>query len=206
MDHDARLLIFAKSPDPGGCKTRLAPFLGTIGAARLHAKLVQRSARVFSRQDDCRAELWCTPDTEHLFFQQLHKRFQIPLYAQHQGDLGVKMAQAAEQRLRQYPRVIIMGTDCPVLETRHLAMVLDDLHNGYDCSIIPAEDGGYVMIGLRCFHPTLFTSIAWGSDQVMEQTATRLENLGWKWQRHQALWDIDREGDYLRLFNSNIMI
>ena len=116
------------------------------------------------------------------------------------------MAQAVERRLKQYSSVIIMGTDCPVLEIQHVTMMLDDLRNGYHASIIPAEDGGYVMIGLRCFHPELFASVSWGSDQVMAQTATRLKNLGWKWKRHQALWDIDREGDYLRFLDLNMKI
>jgi len=206
MDPDARLLIFAKAPEPGRCKTRLASSLGNIGAARLHASLVQRTVQVFSRQNICQPELWCTPDTGHSFFQQLHQHCQIPLYTQHLGDLGLKMGHAAEQRLRQHSKVIIIGTDCPVLELNHIDNVLDDLRNGYQVSIVPAEDGGYVMIGLQCFDPTLFADIPWGSEQVMEQTATRLDKLGWKWKRHQALWDIDREEDYQRLQNLNIKL
>jgi glycosyltransferase A (GT-A) superfamily protein (DUF2064 family) len=114
------------------------------------------------------------------------------------------MARAAEQRLQQHSRVIVTGTDCPVLEPRHVSNILDDLHNGYAASIIPAEDGGYVMIGLQRFDPQLFASIHWGTDRVMEQTATILDTLRWKWKRHQALWDIDREEDFLRLQDSGM--
>ena len=206
MDPDTRLLIFARAPDPGRCKTRLASSLGDAGAAMLHARLVRRIVQVFSGQDICQTELWCAPDTDHPFFQQLHERYQIPLYPQHHGDLGLKMARAAEQRLQQYSRVIITGTDCPLLDPRHLVNIVDDLRHGFKASIIPAEDGGYVMLGLQSFHPQLFASIPWGSAQVMDQTAARLDTLGWQWKRHQALWDIDREEDYQRLLSLDMVI
>lgn len=198
MDNDARLLIFARAPRPGQCKTRLGGLLGETGAAEFHAALVQRSVRTFSAQPRCRPELWCAPDTSHALFRQLRQQYAIPLYRQPAGDLGVRMATAARQRLQQYTKVILMGTDCPLLEPHHLGAVLEDLDNGYDASIIPAEDGGYVMLGLRRFDAGLFTAMDWGTDRVMTQTAARLARIGWRWRRHQALWDIDRTEDYVR--------
>ena len=42
---ESALLIFARAPDPGRVKTRLVPLLGEKGAARLHARLVERALK-----------------------------------------------------------------------------------------------------------------------------------------------------------------
>jgi len=34
----------------------------------------------------------------------------------------------------------------------------------------PAMDGGYYLIGLRCFMPALFSGISWGTAEVLQQT------------------------------------
>jgi glycosyltransferase A (GT-A) superfamily protein (DUF2064 family) len=44
--------------------------------------------------------------------------------------------------------LLIVGTDCPVLTPAHLQQAADALQT-HDAVLIPAEDGGYVLIGLR---------------------------------------------------------
>ena len=40
---EAVLLVFARAPRAGQVKTRLVPLLGEAGAARLYARLVERT-------------------------------------------------------------------------------------------------------------------------------------------------------------------
>ncbi len=68
-----------------------------------------------------------------------------------------------------------------------------------DAVFIPAEDGGYVLVGLRRPQPRLFEGIDWGSERVMAQTRERLSELGLRWVELPTLWDVDRPGDLLRL-------
>ena len=65
--------------------------------------------------------------------------------------------------------------------------------------IAPAEDGGYVLIGLSSPDPGLFEGIAWGGETVMAQTRSRLARAGTKWKELETLWDIDRPEDCARL-------
>ena len=65
--------------------------------------------------------------------------------------------------------------------------------------IIPAEDGGYVLIGLRRPQPALFADVPWGSETVMTETRRRAEKLGLAVRELAALWDVDLPEDLERL-------
>jgi hypothetical protein len=68
-----------------------------------------------------------------------------------------------------------------------------------DAVIVPAEDGGYVLLGLKKVYSELFTQIAWGTDQVYPQTQQRLHRLQLAWQSLDTQWDLDRPQDLKRL-------
>ncbi len=69
------------------------------------------------------------------------------------------------------------------------------LQSGIDAVFVPAEDGGYVAIGLRRADPSLFTFVRWGTSEVMEETRTRLRNLGWSYRELPAMRDVDVPAD-----------
>ncbi len=64
--------------------------------------------------------------------------------------------------------------------------------------LIPAEDGGYVLIGARAAHPQLFAGIAWGTATVLAETRARISALGLTSVELHALWDVDTESDLAR--------
>ena len=68
-----------------------------------------------------------------------------------------------------------------------------------DAVFIPAEDGGYVLVGLRRPQPRLFAGVEWGSERVMVQTRQRLSELALSWVELPPLWDVDRPADLARL-------
>ncbi len=71
---------------------------------------------------------------------------------------------------------------------RTVAMAPDD----NDAVVIPAEDGGYVLIGMRKPAPEPFAGVRWGSNSVMAQTRQRLATMEWQWAEPDPLWDVDR--------------
>jgi glycosyltransferase A (GT-A) superfamily protein (DUF2064 family) len=85
------------------------------------------------------------------------------------------------------------------LTPEHLVAAAEVLRNGHDAVFIPAEDGGYVLIGLHCPQPRLFENIDWGTEKVMAQTRERLAALRLRWEEPATLWDVDRPVDLLRL-------
>ena len=64
---------------------------------------------------------------------------------------------------------------------------------------IPAEDSGYVLIGLRRPPPRLFEGIDWGTERVTAQTRQRVSELRLCWTELPPLSDLDRLGDLARL-------
>jgi rSAM/selenodomain-associated transferase 1 len=173
--------------------------MGTAGAAALHKHLV---LRILSTAIDAKVglvDLWCTPSLKHSFFFQCARKFEICLFTQIEGDLGSRMAQAFNETLKKTSQALLIGSDCPSLTADDLREATDALRHGIDAVIGPAEDGGYVLIGLRQHTPDLFTRISWGTGSVLDQTRARLRGLGWKWHELPERWDVDRPEDVERL-------
>ncbi len=76
----------------------------------------------------------------------------------------------------------------------------------HDAVIGPAEDGGYVMVGVRRSTPALFDAVEWGSAAVLATTRRRLAALHWRWHELATLWDLDRPQDLERARQAGIAI
>jgi hypothetical protein len=194
----AEIAVLAKAPIPGLAKTRLIGRLGADGAARLQAVLTEHAVRSALAAGLGPVTLWCTPDTRHPAFAKLAHRTGVALEAQRGADLGARMAHAVAQRAGRGP-VLLTGTDCPALTPEHLRTAAAALEGGDEVVLIPAEDGGYVLVGLIESHPALFEGVPWGSDRVIEVTRGRLRALGLRWSEPTTLWDLDRPADLDRL-------
>lgn len=202
---DLAILVFAKAPVPGAAKTRLIPLLGAERAAALQDRLLHQALATARAAAPAHLQLWCAPDTTHpalIAASQIHC---ATLHAQQGEDLGARMAHAFEQALLCTPKVIVIGTDCPVLTVKHLHQAAAALRNGDDGVFIPAEDGGYALIGLSRHEPHLFAGIDWGSERVMQQTREHLRACGLRWQELETLWDVDRPQDWQRLQQSGLL-
>lgn len=193
------LIIFTKAPIPGTVKTRLINTLGSQGSTNLHKQLTTRCLEMAARSSRYQVNLWCTPTPEHPFFKALSTKFSVALRQQQGEDLGERMAFAIKEALKSNDIAIIIGSDCPMLTHKDLELIINKLENGFDAGIIPAEDGGYVLLGLRKFSPALFKEIEWGGKHVFEKTKTHLDGLSWNWYQHETFWDVDRPSDLERL-------
>jgi len=192
---DTALLIFCKPPIPGQAKTRLKPLLGFRGAARAQANLAnQRLTTLIGFPADIYL-LAADGPARHPFF--LHWRRQPPfqLRRQRRGNLGQRMHQAAKQALNDHEQVILLGTDCPALTQSHIASACQALIT-QDAVMIPATDGGYVLLGCKQAAPNLFRLPRWGDKHVAKRTRQRLRRLSWRWQELSALADLDTPSDW----------
>ncbi len=195
----ACLLIFAKAPVLGQVKTRLIPDLGVKTATEIHQYLLNYLVQYFYQRTICPMQLWVS-DRQHPFFQN-YTQFepkQLSLQQQIAGDLGQRLYHASVFALQQAKPIILIGSDCPLLNANFIEQALSDLQS-VDSVIIPAEDGGYVLLGLNQTHPKLFEHITWGSADVCQQTQQQLQSLGYSLKLMPALWDVDRLADVQRL-------
>ncbi|RKT46919.1 hypothetical protein BDD21_4461 [Thiocapsa rosea] len=194
---NARILIFAKAPIPGLVKTRLIPTLGPAGAAELACDLLERLVRRLSDARLAPVELWCSPDPEHSLFRALAESVGVALRTQRGDDLGERLSRAAEDALGRAETVLLVGADIPELDAAYCASALAALAES-DAVLGPAEDGGYVLLGLNASAPELFTDMPWGGERVAAITRRRIASLGWRCPELPVLWDLDRPEDLMR--------
>lgn len=191
------IAILAKAPIPGLAKTRLIPHLGAEGAAALQGWLLQRTVATALRANLGPVTLWCAPDLCHPAFTAAGADRRLSLRQQPAGDLGQRMHQAVADSPCSAGTLVI-GTDCPLLDSTHLQHAATALTE-HRAAVIPAEDGGYVLIGMRDASSQVFAGIEWSTDRVMAETRHRLSGLGWTWAELDPLWDVDRSQDFVRL-------
>jgi len=192
------LQIFCKTPELGRVKTRLMPELSAEEALAAHLELSRRTLSLATKNRLCPIELWCAPTLAHPFFTEAARQYGVRLREQQGRDLGERMRHALETALRDYASAVLIGTDCPSLTARDIeaAIVALDAHN--HLVFAPAEDGGYVLVGLNRPRPEVFVEMPWGTAAVMDRTRSRLAAIG---QTHVELsmqWDVDTAADFAR--------
>jgi len=190
------IAILAKAPLPGLAKTRLVPVLGADGAARLQARLIARVVTTAQAAATGPVTLWVTPERPHTVFQTLAALPGVALAVQPEGDLGARMMAAIAA---VGGPVLVVGTDCPGLTPEHLRDAARALVDGVDVVIVPVDDGGYGLIGMRWPEPALFAGMTWSTSSVMAETRRRLTRLGLSWREPVRLWDVDVPEDLERL-------
>ena len=93
---------------------------------------------------------------------------------------------------------MVIGSDVPVLQAHHLKSAAQALEAN-DVAVLPADDGGYVLIACRRVPLAPFQKVDWGSEQVLQQTRTRCRDAGLRLWEGEVLWDVDRPEDLARL-------
>lgn len=194
MDRQTRIVIFAKAPIPGFCKTRLINVLGAESAAALARKMLIRTVSIAKEANIGPVELCMTPDLDHPCLRSLDLAPEIIWSRQAEGDLGARMAAAVERTLGIGENVLCIGTDCLELEVRHLKDATRALRQD-PVVIAPALDGGYVLIGLSQFESSIFQNMMWSTDSVFRETIRRIDRLGWRVTQLETLRDIDEPAD-----------
>lgn len=189
-----QVAILAKAPIPGLAKTRLIPALGARGAARLQRTFTRATLRTALDAKIGAVTLWCAPDRHHRFFRALEKTSNVRLLVQPNCDLGERMHVAFRLHCVEAP-LILIGTDCPALTSTHLRRAASALVAGDDAVFYPAEDGGYVLVGLRRPQVQLFSRMTWSTPVVMADTRIRARSLGLRVREFEALRDVDVPAD-----------
>ena len=190
------IAILTKAPQPGRVKTRLTMLLGSEGTVALHKRLISHTLEMAVAAGTGTITIWASPDEQDPYFQDLAQHFSVNLARQPEGDLGARMHAAIAEGGGP---TLVIGTDCPALTPNHLRNAAEVLRGGSDAVVFPAEDGGYVLIGLRRPVPGVFIDIPWSTDGAMLATRQRLRQLGLSWREPTQLWDVDRPTDVRRM-------
>ncbi len=195
---NAVLMIFCKAPIPGQVKTRLIPELTAGQAAELHIELSTKTLQRAIQSRLCPIQLWCSPTTGHDFFSESEAAYPLVLKQQQGAGLGERMHHAFCSALADYSLALLMGCDCPSLIEQDLEQALTALSQQNEVVLAPAEDGGYVLIGLNRPHPELFDNMPWGTTRVLDETRNRIERHKLRHHELSEQWDVDTPEDLER--------
>ena len=190
------LIIFTRYPEPGKTKTRLIPVLGDVGAANLQRQMTEQTIfQVKELQKITNVSFEVRFTGGNLEKMQNWLGNDLGYQFQGEGDLGARMERSLVNAFNQKAeQVIIIGTDCPDLNSQILATAFEQLKN-FNLVLGPALDGGYYLIGLQQPIGELFMNIPWGTAQVFAKTVEVAQKLNLSIGYLPPLADIDRPED-----------
>jgi rSAM/selenodomain-associated transferase 1 len=208
MKDDLHIAVFAKAPLPGQVKTRLIPLLGAEGAAAVYRQMALHALHIATAVAP--VSLWTAGAADHPFLRECAAQFGAALHAQSDGDLGARMAHCLRQLLQQHRRVLLIGSDCPALRAVDLQQAAAALDHDGAIVLTPAEDGGYVLVGMRAVATpealqAMFDGIAWSTAAVMSQSRQRLAAIGLHAAEMPQQWDVDSPDDYARAVSADLL-
>ena len=188
------MIVLAKAPRPGLCKTRLEPLLGPDGTARLQAALLRRAAAWAADAGDPYVAF--TPSDARDEVEALAPGAR--LIAQVEGDLGDRIAGAIATVLAEHGGpVLLVGVDAPQLRRAHAEMALGDLRAGCDVTFGAATDGGYYLVAVRERHDEVFDlpTEAWGGPDVLRLSLEATARAGLEFGMLRSERDLDEPDD-----------
>ena len=193
MSADLVLQIFARAPALGRVKTRLGREIGAAAALHWYRILVHRTL-ITASTVPAQVQVWCPYEDDPFELEQFVDGLGMTFYQQCSGDLGRRMECALQVGLEFGSRVLLIGADCPVWTPAAIAAAGQAL-SAAPMVLVPAEDGGYVGVGVSGSVPPVFEGVSWSSASVTSQTRRLMEQAGVDWLELPTLWDVDRSDD-----------
>lgn len=193
------LQIFAREPVAGAVKTRLAAAIGAERAVDAYRELtqvtLQHAQRAQALGHVAAIELWCTPRTNTPWFNACADAVAASQHLQAQGALGTRMRLALAAGLTRARGVLLIGTDCPLLDAAALEGAAAMLGT-HDAILVPAEDGGFVLVGARV--PVAFEGVRMSTSHAAHDTLAIFAEAGLRCGMLPELWDVDEAADLER--------
>lgn len=199
-------VLFAKTPELGQVKTRLAASIGDNLALEFHIAFISDSLEkvleAFKPTLQVDTYLYLTkPCSLTNILPTTFETTSFALRYQPNGDLGARLQQTFLELLQLYKSVIVIGTDSPNIPSSYLREALNQIKK-HDLVIGSTLDGGYYLIGLnrkvKSFSE-LFTNINWSTETVFQETLERAKASNLSFYSLPTWYDIDNSDDLARL-------
>jgi len=185
--------VFARAPEAGEVKTRLAPALGPEGAASLYRAFVEDTLHVCRRAEALDVELWVAGDAAHPFWSRVGAG--LPRSEQPDDlDLGGRMAAALHALIAHAGRGLVIGTDTPTLPAHHIGAAARALEAA-DVVLGPSADGGFYLVGARGVVPPIFESVRYSTPFAFSDTVRAARRAGLGVATTAPWYDVDTPSD-----------
>lgn len=186
--------MFAKWPEAGKSKTRLAAQIGQTYALMIAHAMLRDSLARFSIPDTD-GILCFTPSNQKEAFQDIANNH-WQLEEQSPGDLGQRLMHFFQRHRGKF--ALAIGSDSPSMPTELLEVAFQELQQN-DLVVGPSSDGGFYLLGLKDFPRHLLDGMEWGTERVFEKLLQNAEALKLKVHTLPEWYDIDTVEDLARL-------
>ena len=194
-----RTIIFQKNQVLGRTKTRISNETNVYHAFSVYRTLVRTTQELFTGMNFNPVVYYSDfVDTNDAWIKVNAARQQQAQVT----DLGERMLMALKNELELYKYVLIIGSDCPYLDSDHLKLAFDNLRDK-DFVIGPTKDGGFYLLGLKILFPTIFDGIEWSTETVCSLLEENIRKQHYSYHLLERLSDIDHESDW-KLYLTNI--
>ena len=195
---DATVIVFARKPQVGKVKTRLANTVGADFAAQIYFTLLQRTIVQVSKIRHIRKVLMPSSGRHTRWFRRRYSRLGWLVRPQVAGGLGRRMEKAMKTELDLDRSVILIGSDVIRYQAKDIEIARGLLSTGIDVVLGPALDGGYWLVAMRSEFFSIFRGIKWSQSNVFRVTVERLEKENCRFRVLAPRLDMDRAPDLLR--------
>lgn len=197
------LVLMAKAPIEGQVKTRLIGALTAADAKQLYVAFLSDTfalmEAVMEEREELSLVLCYTPEGEDEAFEEVEREGCL-MIAQRGGNLGERLANClGDVFALGFDSVIAIGGDSPTLPEEMIEEAFDSLETDNDVVVVPAEDDGYCLIGMRKLQPRIFEDIPWSTGGVMAATEARAKDAGVSLIVGPAWYDVDTPEELERL-------
>lgn len=173
-DQENILIVFVKYPEPGKVKTRIARHLGGHRAAEIYSNMAKSVVEKVCKPDAYGTVIYFDPPDRERDVRAWLGIEKIAYEPQSPGTIGDRMSDAFQRVFsRGALKAVLIGTDVPGITEDTVRSAFRLLEEA-DVVLGPAEDGGYYLMGLKHWEPTLFENIEWGTDTVFNRTLDRI--------------------------------
>ncbi|CAK6689657.1 TIGR04282 family arsenosugar biosynthesis glycosyltransferase [Synechococcus sp. CBW1107] len=196
LSHPRRqLVVMARWPAAGRCKSRLGVGIGRAAAARIQRRLSEHTLATARQVDGAELVLAVSglgPRGARRWGHNLGVHRSV---LQGDGGLGSRMARQLARAFGEgAQQVLLIGTDLPLLASNDLEAAFAAFASS-SLVLGPASDGGYWLIGLKGCRLSLLSGIPWGSADVLRLTLERAAAEGLEPALLAQRSDLDRPGD-----------
>lgn len=197
------IIVFAKYPEEGSVKTRLAKTTGNKFAAKFYKLCAEHTFGELKKFSQQRHKVYVfyslEKDKQRI---QSWINFDFSYFYQTGEELGEKMFNAFGKVFEdEIEKAVIIGTDLPDISSEIIRLALTSLEK-YDAVIGPSNDGGYYLLGIKQLTKKLFEGIKWSSGSVFSKTIEILNGQNQEVKILPELIDIDTETDLVNWLNN----
>ncbi|MCA9732014.1 TIGR04282 family arsenosugar biosynthesis glycosyltransferase [candidate division KSB1 bacterium] len=190
------LVVYAKYPQKGKVKTRLAESIGEEIATEVYSYFVHHIVKTHSQNNYLYdLAIAVSPADKITSFANRFTGAQLYIPQFDSDNLGNRLADSIQQIFAMaYRKVVIIGTDSPALRNEVITQAFVNL-DATDVVLGPSIDGGYYLMGMKKPNIKLFQSIRWSTAYTLRDTIAAVKQESLKYTLLEEHFDVDDIND-----------